>query len=388
MEYRKLTKYPGVYERLSDVRMHINKPDVCYDISYKHDGKKIWEKVGWLSEGYSPKLAAEVRGERLRSIRHGQELPQQKRKHLYFKELAEKYLKWAEENKKSAFSDKHRYKNHLAARFDDKRINEITSFDLEKMKSELLKEGLAPATVKYCLVLFRQMINKAIIWKLYEGANPVKGVKLPTVQNQRERFLSFTEADLLLNELRKHSEILYSMALLSLHCGLRIGEILNLKWRDLDFEHEIITIFDAKNMRNMGPKKSYMTIVVKEMLRDKTQGTPDSYVFMQRSGERYNEVPQLYRLITNRLFNAGIKDSRHRVVFHTLRHTFASWLALQGESLFTIRELLGHKSFAMTQRYTHLIPDEKRRAAVMLDKVFSEQRNGNIERIGEANGKI
>lgn len=126
MEYRKLTRFPGVYERVSDVKKHKGKPDLCFDISYKHEGKKIWEKVGWLSEGYSAKLAAGVRSERLRNIRHGKELPRQKKKHIYFKELAERYLKWAEENKKSAFSDKHRYKNHLASRFDDKRINEIS----------------------------------------------------------------------------------------------------------------------------------------------------------------------------------------------------------------------------------------------------------------------
>lgn len=376
MEYRKLTKYPGVYERVSDIKTYKGKPDVCFDISYKHDGKKIWEKVGWLSEGYSAKLAADVRSERVRSIRHGTELPRQKRKHIYFKELAEKYLKWAEENKKSAFSDKHRYKNHLASRFDDKRLNEISTDDLEDMKSELSKEGLAPATVKHCLVLFRQMYNKAFIWskgkdKLYDGANPIKGVKLPTVQNQRERFLTYEEADLLLNELKERSKTLHDMSLLSLHCGLRASEIFKLKGHDLDFQNEIITILDSKNTR---PKKVYMTGAVKEMLRKRIPATPDNYIFIQRSEDRYNEIPKLYREIADKLFNKGVKDPRQRVTFHTLRHTFASWLALQGESLFTIRELLGHKSFAMTQRYAHLIPDEKRRAAKMLDSVFNEKR--------------
>ena len=371
MEYRKLTKYPGVYERVSDIKIYKGKPDICFDISYKHDGKKIWEKVGWLSEGYSVKIAADVRSERLRSIRHGTELPRQKKKHIYFKELAEKYLRWAEENKKSAFSDKHRYENHLKIRLDNKRINEITSFDLEKMKSELTKEGLAPATVKHCLVLFRQMINKGIVWKLFDGINPVKGVKLPTVQNQRERFLSYEEADLLLNELEKRSEVLHDMALLSLHCGLRAGEIFKLKGHDVDFQNDVITILDTKNTR---PKRSYMTGVVKEMLRKRIPATPDKNIFMQRSGDGYNEIPKLYREIADKLFNKGIEDPRQRVTFHTLRHTFASWLALQGESLFTIRELLGHKSFAMTQRYAHLVPDEKRRAAVMLESVFNEKR--------------
>ena len=382
MEYRKLTRYPGVYERVSDFKTVKGKPDVCYDISYKHEGKKIWEKVGWLSEGYSAKLAVDVRSERLRSIRHGEELPRQKKKHIYFKELAAKYLKWAEDNKKAAYTDKHRYENHLAKRFDDKRINQISSFELEKMKSELFKEGYAAATVKQCLILFRAMINKAILWKLYEGMNPVKGLKLPTVQNQRERFLTYTEADTLLNELLAKGYVaVHDMALLSLHCGLRAGEIFGLRGHDLDFENDVITILDTKNSR---PKKCYMTEGVKEMLLKRMPSTPDSFVFIQKTGEPYNEIPKSYREIADRLFNKNVKDTRQRVTFHTLRHTFASWLALQGESLMTIRELLGHKSFAMTQRYAHLIPDEKRRAAVMLDRVFSEKRNGNIEHIGVA----
>lgn len=375
MKYRKLTKYQGVYQRVSDVRTYKGKPDVCFDIAYRYDGKLIWEKIGWLSEGYSAKLSVEVRNERLRTMRHGQELPREKKKYLYFKELAQRYLQWAKENKKSSFSDEHRYKNHLAPRFDNKRLNEISSFDLEKMKSELIKGGLAPATVKHCLVLFRQMINKAIIWKLYDGANPVKGVKLPVIENQRERFLTYQQADLLLNELKEVSLNAHDMALLSLYAGLRAGEIFKLRGHDLNFEHDFINIVDAKG----GNRKTYMVKGIKEMLLKRKPAIPDNYIFTLQTGDdKYKEIPKVYREVADKLFNKGVKDTRQRVTFHTLRHTFASWLALQGESLITIRELLGHRSFQMTQRYAHLIPDEKQRAAKMLDKVFTEKRNNCI----------
>jgi len=112
------------------------------------------------------------------------------------------------------------------------------------------------------------------------------------------------------------------MALLSLHCGLRAGEIFNLKGHDLNFQHDVITVLDAKNMR---PKKSYMTEAVKEMLSKRIPATPDSYIFTQRSGERYNEIPKLFREIADTLFNKHVKDNRQRVTFHTVRHTFASW---------------------------------------------------------------
>jgi integrase len=375
MKYRKKTKYQGIYERSSQNRLFKGKSDVCFDISYKVDGKKVWEKIGWFSEGYSAKLASDIRGERIRNIRHGEELPRQKNKSPFFKGIAEKYISWVKENKKSWFSDEHRYRNHLADRLDDKRLNEITSFDLERFKSELSKEELAPATVKHCLVLIRQIFNKAIVWNMYQGMNPIKGVKLPTIQNQRERFLSYEEADLLLNELMKSSKALHDMALLSLHCGLRAGEIFNLRGHDIDLKNELIHIADPKNEQG---RKAFITSAVKEMLKERLPELLDDYIFKdQKNGNKVKEISRTYRKIANRLFNKKVKDPRQRVTFHTLRHTFASWLALQGESLMTIRELLGHKSFAMTQRYAHLIPDEKRRAAQNLEKIFMEKRNGN-----------
>ena len=80
-------------------------------------------------------------------------------------------------------------------------------------------------------------------------------------------------------------------------------------------------------------------------------------------------------------FNKGVEDPRQKVTFHTLRHSFASWLALQGERLLTIRELLGHKSFAMTLRYAHLVPDEKRKATLRLEQAFNK-KNGEIAAVG------
>ncbi|MCX5852717.1 MAG: hypothetical protein NT072_11820, partial [Deltaproteobacteria bacterium] len=133
---RKATKEKGVYELTSENKFAKSPrgkkiPDACYYIAYKLNGKLTWEKVGWLSEGYSVELAAVVRGERLRSLRHGEELPQQKVKALTFKAVAEKYLKWSSEHKnRKGIEDKSRYEHHLKARFDEKRLDEISPFDL------------------------------------------------------------------------------------------------------------------------------------------------------------------------------------------------------------------------------------------------------------------
>ena len=260
---RTMTKHTGVYERVSSSKMHNGKADRCFDIAYKSDGKKVWEKIGWLSEGYTAKLASEIRAERLRSIRHGEELPKQKKKAPYLKDVAQKYFEWAETNKKQhGKDDRHRYKNHLI-KFEDRRLNEISSFDLERWKSDLIKSGYAPATVKHCLVLMRQMFNKAVMWGMYQGQNPVKGVKIPSVQNQRERFLSYEEADTLLNKLLGTSIQLYTIALISLQTGMRAGEIFTLRGQDLDFQNDLINVSDPKNK---AARKIFMTGKVKEMV--------------------------------------------------------------------------------------------------------------------------
>jgi integrase len=372
MSYREKARFKGVYKRTSKKTKFQGRPDICFDIAYRTDGRLIWEKVGWVSEGYSDVLAQTVRSERIRSIRHSEELPHQKKKVLFFKELASKYLVWAKSNKaREGREDESNYKNHLADRLGGRRLNEISPLDLEKMKTELTGEGLAPATVKHCLILVRQMFNKALAWGLYQGANPVKKVKLPVPQNQRERYLSFEEAGTLLNELLVKSQTAHDMALLSLQTGLRFGEITNIKGHDLDFENGLITIINPKNKET---RKASMTIAVKKLLGQRISKNPMDYIFKDRwHGERVQMITGVFKRAANDLFNEGVTDPRQRVTFHTLRHTFASWLASQGTPILTISQLLGHKSLAMTLRYSHLSPDHKREAVLDLEQMFNKK---------------
>jgi integrase len=375
------TKYPGVYVRKSEgnektgkgQKFHKGKPDECFYIAYKLEGKLTWEKVGWKSDGYTPKLAADIKAERLRSKRHGEDLPKKKKKAPLFKDLAAKYLEWAKTNKSRAGrDDDSNYKNHLASRFENKRLDEISAFDLERMKSDLLKEGMAPASVKHYLVLLRQMFNKALAWGIYSGPNPVKGVKIPTPQNQRERFLSYEEADYLLKNLEKVSGKVHDMALLSLQTGMRAGEIFNLRGQDLDFKNSLITIMNPKNKH---ARKAHMTESIRAMLLGRAPEDPPALVFPDRKGKKGVQVSHAFDRVVDRLeFNKGIKDRRQEVTFHTIRHTFASWLAIQGTPILTISQLLGHKSLAMTARYSHLSPDHKKDAVQGLERLFNEKR--------------
>jgi integrase len=92
-------------------------------------------------------------------------------------------------------------------------------------------------------------------------------------------------------------------------------------------------------------------------------------IFKDRNGGKIREVSTTFERVVKHIgFNKGMEDRQNKLVFHSLRHTFASWLALQGETLLTIMELMGHRDIKMTMRYSHLIPDQKRAAVLKLAK--------------------
>mgnify|MGYP000901357167 CR=1 FL=1 len=397
---RHATQFPGVYER--EAERVAGQKDICFDISYKKDGKKVWEKIGWKSQGYSADLARQVRNERIIAMQHGEELPQEKKKAITFKTLAEKYLKWSSENKnRKGIEDKSRYENHLKTRFDDKRLDEIVLFDLERMKSEMTKAGLSPKTVLHCLSLIRAMFNWAIDRNLYKGGNPIKrkraGEKkglMPTIQNARDRYLSIEESEVLLKELKhnirfkkEYKEVedpqLHDITLLSLHTGARASEIFNLKGMDINFQSGLITLRDTKNTTT---RYSPMTEAVIEMLKGRMPKDgdgkilPNALIFTDEDGGQIKEVSKSFERVVNRLkFNEGVTDPRQRVVFHTCRHTFASWLAIQGIPILTIARLMGHKSISMSERYSHLSPDHKKEAVNGLESAINGHKNKVVD---------
>ena len=93
---------------------------------------------------------------------------------------------------------------------------------------------------------------------------------------------------------------------------------------------------------------------------------------LSKDGQKIKEVSNAFQRIVDDLgFNDGVTDRRQRVVFHTCRHTFASWLAIQGTPIYTIAKLMGHKSISMSERYAHLSPDHKKQAVMGLERAFN-----------------
>jgi integrase len=189
-----------------------------------------------------------------------------------------------------------------------------------------------------------------------EVSKRVRKVKQLPERNWRLRFLSKEEIPMLINPCEHH---LRPIEVTALNTGMRKGEILALKWEQVDLRHGFIFLTDTKNNERRD-------IPINQTLRDTLEILPrhitSPYVFWQGKGERYMDVRRSFRSALKR---AGIKD----FVFHDLRHTFASHLVMAGVDLTTIKELLGHKTLAMTMRYAHLAPSHKKKAVEELDQL-------------------
>jgi integrase len=388
------TSYPGVRYYKHKTRKVGVKFDQYFAIRYQKDGKRREEGLGWVSEGWSAakanaelsKLKEAARlGAGPLSIAEKRQLEKERREveqkkaeadrkiSRTFKEYFENtYYPDAKLNKKkgSYEAEKYLFDGWIEPVIGALPFSKILPLNIRAIKKQMAGAGRSTATIKYAYAVISQVWNHARSDGLVNRDCPTKDktAKLEKINNNRVRFLTHDEADKLLADLRITSSKLHDMALLSLHCGLRAGEIFNLTWNCLDFKQESILLKDTKAKNS---RYAYMTTAVKEMLEcRKKRG---SLVFMTGSDDpaektkrkwkagktptpkKITSVSNAFDGIVKRLgFNEGVEDRRDRVVFHSLRHTFASWHVMSGTDLYVVKELMGHSTIKMTERYAHL----------------------------------
>jgi integrase len=289
----------------------------------------------------------------------------------------EYYLDHAATNKSlnSVQTEKSYYKNWINPHLGEKQLVSIAPLDLERIKKGMLDTGRAPRSVQYCLAIIRQIFKYANTMGLFQGEPPTAKVKTPKFDNKRLRFLSQDEAATLLKALAEKSQQLHDIALLSLHCGLRASEIFRLTWDCVDFERETLTLKNTKSVRS---RIAYMTPDIKDMLKAQREKSTTNHIFVDRWHKRQiKEVSNVFfNVVASLGLNNNVEDPRDRVCFHTLRHTFASWLVQGGTDLYTVKELMGHSTLAMTERYSHLGPNNMRTAVKGLAKTLDAHKNG------------
>ena len=256
----------------------------------------------------------------------------------------------------------------IAPRIGNKPMRTIAPIHLEKIKRAMSEIGRAPRSIQYMLATIRQVFNYAAANNLYQGSNPAagRGVKRPTIDNRRTRFLTNEEADTLLTELSKRSSAVHDVALFSLHTGARAGEIFSLTWGDIDLFSGTILLRDTKSNKN---RHLYMTEQVKKMFIRKKQAETKKkeLVFPDKNGNKMVQISKTYYRVVNEIgFNEGVADRRDKVTFHTLRHTYASMLVQKGVDIYLVKELLGHSSIVLTERYSHLSESTLKQAALKI----------------------
>ncbi|MGR3318787.1 MAG: tyrosine-type recombinase/integrase [Candidatus Anammoxibacter sp.] len=259
-----------------------------------------------------------------------------------FAVYSEKYLSLAKGEKENTFIQKKRAVKALSKVFGDYQLDKITPFMVKKYRVEKQeKEGLKPRTINLDVAILKHILNMAIEDNILES-NPCAGLKQLKVDQGRDRILSDDEIKLLMDTLQGKDKL---MVLTSLLTGMRLGEVINLKWADIDFNNNIIsfTQFKTGKLINM-PLSTY--------LKDEMILYKDS----NNSERLFDDRPVNHNLVNSYSYHFSqlFKDlGIHGFTYHSLRHTFASLQCSTGTDIITTQGLLGHSSVVMTMRYSH-----------------------------------
>ena len=337
------------------------------------DGRIVRESSG----GIKFKEAEDLLIERKQSIREGKQPVVKRIANYTFNELAKDYKTWAE--RQNAYCQKEQVIDQLIERFGNYQLRKFTTKLVEQYQTERLKQGKPrkkrqgklwievpmggnkPATINRHTATLKHMFTKAVEWEMVEEEvlKRIRRVKQLKENNSRLRYLSKEECIKLIDKCPKHIKPIVIMAM---NTGMRKGEILNLKWDNVDLKHGFILLDKTKN----GDRREIpINNSLRNVLTGITRRLDVPYVFYdEKRGTHYQRITRSFNTAAK---NAKINDFR----FHDLRHTFASHLVMSGVDLTTIKELLGHKTITMTLRYAHLAPSHKVKAVDILDDTLS-----------------
>ncbi len=370
-----------------------------YYFSYRNSqGRRGRYRIG-SSDALSPAQARDqamllsarvVAGDDIQSQKkHERRMAEQAKSQTLDGFLIHQYEPWVMSQRKSGAATVKRIRSNFAHLMQRPLVN-INLWVIEKWRSEELKRGKAKTTINRDITTLKACLSKAVEWELLD-ANPLQKLKpIRTDALTRARYLNATEESVLRNALierdqrlrknrasgnawrraRHHEELpdlssvafadyLQPMVLLSLNTGLRRGEILQLRWADVDLlRRELIVRGDnAKSGKTRHIPLNNEALTTLQQWRSDSRST--EWVFAGKDDKRMWAVKASWKRV---LLSAAIVDFR----WHDLRHHFASRLVMNGVDLNTVRELLGHSDLSMTLRYAHLSPEHKADAVARL----------------------
>lgn len=235
----------------------------------------------------------------------------------------------------------------------------------DKLAKEITrgKQRSSSTIIRYLAILSHVFTVAVNDWGWLDDS-PMKKVSKPKQGRGRVRFLSEEERERLLESCKKSTNpFLYPVVVLALSTGMRQGEIMHLAWKDIDLEKGRITLHETKNgERRVVPIAGLALNLLKQ---HELSHRLDTYLLFP--SDKVNKPMDLRFPWEKALKQAQIEDFH----FHDLRHSTASYLAMNGASLAEIADVLGHKTLQMVKRYAHL--SEAHTANVVADmnqKIF------------------
>ncbi len=281
-----------------------------------------------------------------------------------FEELMLSYLRASAPEKRSNETDRKRTKQ-LKGYFSGTVMNALRPVDIRGYIDLRRQAGVANSTLNRELSLLSAAIRYGQSELEWDIPNPVEGRKLSEPEG-RTRWISRAEADRLIATARQSTKAPYlaDYIVLSLHTGCRKQELLGLEWDRVDLREGLISLEACHTKtakRRSVPLNHYAREAIINRARFRAEHCPDSkWVFASSRGERIGDVKKSFATACKR---TGISDFR----MHDMRHTCAAWLVSSGVSLIEVRDLLGHSTIKMTERYAHLAPENLRKAVTSLE---------------------
>ena len=264
---------------------------------------------------------------------------------------------------------------HLIPAFGIRRLAEITRADVQRFLAEKRMQGFSGSSVHGMRTALSKVLQEAVDWDYLEQ-NPARGIRVGDRTPKQERvYLSAEHVAQLHNSLPEPCRTLVLLAVLT---GLRIGELLALRWKHVDLLHSTIRVRETVYEGRFGTPKTRssrrdvpMSQPVREALiaqhaRCALAG-PDDLVFSSRAGTPISPKNMLRRVLQPACRGLGLPA----ITWHSFRHTHATLLGEVGESLRTAQAILGHSNLETTLNvYTHAIPESQRRAVEKVAEIL------------------
>src|SRR5579862_44484 len=304
-----------------------------------------------ISESFPTRREAKEWSAKMESdVRQGRYFGRAESKERTFDDLINRYL--AQKAPKKSFEKYNKQLLWWKRRLKDYYLCNITPAVISELKEQLLTEKTPRGSLRsqstgnrYLAALSVAFATAVKEWNWLKE-NPVSKISRYKEGKPRERFLTKDEIETLLTICKaSKSPYLYAVTLFAICSGARKGEILNLKWKDLDFKRCTATFRETKNGETRTIPLS--SPIVNCLLDERKKRTRISeYVFPSEDGTQPADIRTAWE-------NA-IKEAGLTICFHTLRHTAASHLTMGGASMIEVGAILGHKTLAMVKRYSHL----------------------------------